>query len=126
MKLVERVKNQMKTFSFKQFVSSKKIYSVHVGPDGEHHLAAKPIWTLEHFRLGDPWPHSLADIETSTDCMSARLIAHGLTGLVKVTVALIPHEGTTWTESFAVELIDAPRLAEQSIKFQQHRNSHTL
>jgi len=112
--------------SFKQYVSSKKIYSVHVGPDGEHHLATKPIWSLEHTRGGETSPNSLADLETSTDGLSARLIAKSMTGVVKVTVALSPHERTTWTDTFEVEIVPVPHLAEQAITFQQHRNSASL
>jgi hypothetical protein len=47
----------MKTF--KQYTGSRKIYSCHLGPDGEHHPASKPIWTLEHSRGGEPSPHAL-------------------------------------------------------------------
>jgi hypothetical protein len=112
--------------SFKQYVSSNKIYSVHVGPDGEHHPASKPIWTLEHLRGGEPSPHALADLETAVDGMSARLIAHALSGVAKVTVTLNPHERTVWSDSFAVEIVPVPHLAEQTITFQQHRNSASL
>jgi hypothetical protein len=114
----------MKTF--RQYTGSRKIYSCHIGKDGEHHPASKPLWSLEHTRGGEPWPHALADIETSTDGMSARLIAHGLTGVVKVTVTIIPHERTTWVDHFEVHIEPAPHLTEQSIKFQQHRNYQTL
>jgi len=107
---------------FKQNSSSRKIYSCHIGPDGEHHPASKPVWSLEHTRGGEPSPHALADIEVAADGLSARLIAHAMTGVVKVTVSVIPHERTTWTDSFEVQIEHAPHLAEQSIAFQQHRN----
>jgi hypothetical protein len=107
---------------FFQHVSSKKIYSVHIGPDGEHHPASKPIWQLEHMRGGEPSPHALADLETAADGLSARLIAHALPGVVSVTVSVIPHERTSWSDSFEVQIGHVPHLAEQSIKFQQHRN----
>jgi hypothetical protein len=110
----------MKTF--RQYTGSRKIYSCHVGPDGEHHLATKPIWSLEHTRGGEPSPHALADIEVAGDGMSARLIAHALAGVVRVTVTVTPHERTTWFDSFEVQIEPAPHLAEQSIAFQQHRN----
>ena len=110
----------MKTF--RQYTSSRKIYSCHVGPDGEHHLVSKPIWSLEHTRGGETSPHALADLETSTDGSSARLIAKSTTGVVRVTVTVSPHERTTWTDSFEVEIEHAPHLAEPSIAFQQHRD----
>jgi hypothetical protein len=68
----------------------------------------------------------LADLETSTDGFSARLIAKSTTGVVRVTVTVSPHERTTWTDSFEVEIVPVPHLAEQSITFQQHRNSASL
>jgi hypothetical protein len=108
---------------FKQYASSKKIYSVHIGPDGEHHPASKPIWTLEHSRGGEPSPHALADIETAVDGMTARLIAHGLTGVVKISVTVSPHERTVWSDSFEVEIVPAPHLTEQAITFTQSRNA---
>jgi hypothetical protein len=107
---------------FKQSVSSRKVYHCHIGPDGEHHPASKPVWSIEHSRGGEPSPHALADIETAVDGMSARLIAHGLTGVVKVSVTVSPHERTTWTDSFEVQIEHAPRLEEQSIAFSQHRD----
>ena len=110
----------MKTF--RQYTGSRKIYSCHVGPDGEHHLASKPVWQLEHMRGGEPSPHALADLETAGDGLSARLIAHALPGVVRVTVTVSPYERTSWTGSFEVEIEHAPHLAEQSIAFQQHRN----
>ena len=112
----------MKTKTFKQYTGSRKIYHCHIGKDGEHHPASKPIWQLEHSRGGEPSPHALADLETAVDGMSARLIAHALSGVVKVTVTLDPHERTTWSDSFEVAIVPAPHLAEQSITFQQHRN----
>jgi hypothetical protein len=66
-------------------------------------------------------PTCAADLETAADGMSAKLIAHALTGVVKVTVSVIPHERTTWSDSFEVEIEHAPHLAEQSIEFAQHR-----
>jgi hypothetical protein len=116
----------MKMKTFRQYTGSRKIYSCHVGPDGEHHLATKPIWSLEHTRGGEPSPHALADLETAADGLGARLIAKSMTGKVTVTVVVNPEERTTWTDSFAVEIVPVPHLAEQSITFQQHRNSASL
>jgi hypothetical protein len=90
----------MKMKTFRQFTGSRKIYSCHVGPDGEHHLASKPVWQLEHMRGGEPSPHALADLETAGDGLSARLIAHALPGVVRVTVTVSPHERTSWTGSW--------------------------
>jgi hypothetical protein len=116
----------MKMKTFRQITGSRKIYSCHLGPDGEHHPASKPIWTLEHTRGGEPSSHALADLEVAVDGMNARLIAHALAGVVRVTVTVSPHERTTWTDSFEVEIVPVPHLAEQSITFQQHRNSASL
>jgi hypothetical protein len=114
--------SEMKMKTFKQHTGSRKIYSCHLGPDGEHHPASKPIWSIvEHTRGGDS-TNALADLETAVDGMSARLIAHGLTGVVKISVTVSPQERTTWSDSFEVEIVPVPHLAEQSIAFQQHRN----
>ena len=109
----------MKTF--RQYTSSRRVYHCHIGKDGEHHPASKPIWQLEHMRGGEPSP-PLADLEAAVDGMSVRLIAHALPGVVRVTVTVSPHERTVWTDHFEVHIEPAPHLTEQSIKFQQHRN----
>jgi hypothetical protein len=116
----------MKTKTFKQYTGSRKIYHCHIGKDGEHHPASNPVWSIEHSRGGEPSPHALADIETAVDGMSARLIAHGLTGVVRVTVTVSPHERTIWSDSFEVQIEHAPHLTEQAITFTQSRNTPTI
>jgi hypothetical protein len=108
---------------FKQTASSRKIYRCHIGPDGEHHPASKPVWAIvEHMRGGETSPHALADLEVAVDGMSARLIAHALPGVARVTVTVSPHDRTTWSEAFEVEIVPAPRLTEQEIHFTQNRD----
>jgi hypothetical protein len=116
----------MKMKTFRQYTGSRKIYSCHVGPDGEHHLVDKPIWSLEHTRGGELSPQALVDLETAADGLSARLIAHALAGVVRVTVTVSPHERTTWSDSFEVEIEHAPHLTEQAINFTQSRNATLL
>ena len=108
----------MKTF--RQFVNSRAVYQIDLD---SHPLAAKPTWSLTHARDGSPVPHGIAAIETSTDGMSARLVAHDWAGLVKATVTFGIHPRTTIVESFQIEIEPVPHVSpELNLAFSQHRD----
>jgi hypothetical protein len=107
----------MKTF--RQLTGTRKIY--HADVSDSHPLAIKPSWTLEHFPGDEPSPHHLCGIETSVDGLSARLVAHNLTGRVEVVVtASVEHRGTV-CDRFAVEIL-APPAETPTLQFSQHRD----
>jgi len=76
---------------FKQHCGTKHLY--HLDLMGKlaaaaHPISTKPNWTVEHFRGDGPTAHVLADLEVSSDGLSARLTAHQLPGRVEVSVTL--------------------------------------
>jgi hypothetical protein len=115
--------------TFKQHLGTKHLYHLDLmGGIAEGELAAhpstKPTWTLEHFRGDGPTAHVLADLEVSSDGLSARLTAHQLAGRVEVSVQLGVEPRTTLSDKFAVELWPAPSAVEQPpvLHFSQFRN----
>jgi hypothetical protein len=105
--------------TFRQFVNSTKIYELNF----DSPIAVKPVWSLTHSRDGSPVSHGVAAIETSTDGLSARLIAHEWSGSLRVTVVLGIHPRTTVTESFQIEIEPIPHVSpELKLAFSQHRD----
>jgi hypothetical protein len=110
---------------FHQNLGTKHLYNLDVtGELAAHPVSTKPVWTLEHLRGGSPTAHALADLEVSSDGLSARLTAHQLPGRVEVSVQLGVEPRTTLRDKFAVELWPAPSAAEQQpvLHFSQFRN----
>jgi hypothetical protein len=104
---------------YRQFVNSRAIYEV----DVSHPVAVRPTWSLTHSRDGSPVAHGVAYVETSTDGLTGRLITHGWTGLVKVSVTVGVHPRTTATQGFEVEIVPVPDLSKPlSIEFSSHRD----
>jgi hypothetical protein len=95
-----------------------------MGGSAAHPVSTKPNWTLEYFRGDGPTVHVLADIDVSSDGLSARLTAHQLPGRVEVSVVLGVEPRTTLCGKFAVELLEAPSAVEQPpvLHFSQLRN----
>ena len=108
----------MKTY--KQHVNSKRVYELNVD---SHHIDAKPIWSLTHSRDGTPLPHGLADLERSTDGMTARLTTRDWHGTVRVSVQFGIPQRTTVVESFEIEIEPVPVVSPPlKLAFSQHRD----
>jgi hypothetical protein len=109
---------------FQQHLGTKSLYHLDLKGELAAHPSTKPTWTLEHFRGDGPTAHVLADIEVSSDGLSARLSAHRLPGRVEVSVILGVEPRTTLRDKFAVELLEAPSAAEHPpvLRFSQYRN----
>jgi hypothetical protein len=106
--------------TYRQFTNSRRIYELNCDT---HHIATRPIWSLAFARNGEPLPHGLAEIETSNDATTARLISHDWTGSIRVTVTFGIHPRTTVTESFQVEIEPVPHASpELKLSFSQHRD----
>ena len=106
--------------SYRQFVNSRRVYQIDLD---SHPVDVKPNWSLSHSRDGTPLPHGLAEIETSSDATTARIISHDWTGSIRVTVTFGIHPRTTVTESFTIEIEPIPDLSpELKLSFSQHRD----
>jgi hypothetical protein len=105
---------------FRQFTNSRRVYELNLD---SHPIEAKPQWSLAHARDGTPLPHGLAEIETSSDSTSARLVSHDWHGTVRVSVVFGVHPRTTISESFEVEIEPVPVVSPPlALAFSQHRD----
>jgi hypothetical protein len=106
--------------SYRQFVNSRRVYQIDLD---SHPVDVKPNWSLSHSRDGTPLAHGLADLERSTDGMSARLVSHDWHGSIRVTVTFGIHPRTTIVESFQVEIEPIPDVSPPlKCSFSSHRD----
>jgi hypothetical protein len=104
---------------FRQWVNSKKVYTVdHEHLDGSDlPIVSKPTWTLAHYNADGSPSASIATLETSPDSCSGRLTTHDLPGVVIVTISAPVSSTSVASKTFAIRVEKHPMITARSPTF---------